>query len=42
MLPDVACMVELPVPAPVASPALVIVETAVLLELQPAEVVRFC
>ena len=42
MLPDAAEIVVLPVPAPVASPALVIVATVVLDELQVAEVLRFC
>ena len=40
--PEVAMIVVLPVPAPAASPALVIVATEVLLELQVTEPVRFC
>ena len=40
--PDAAEIVEEPVPVPVARPALEIVATAVLLELQVAELVRFC
>ena len=40
--PDAAEIVAVPVPAAVASPALVIVATAVLVELQVTELVRFC
>ena len=40
--PEVAEIVVLPVPTPVASPPLVIVATAVLDELQVTELVRFC
>ena len=40
--PDVAEIVVVPVPAAVASPALEIVATAVLVELQVTELVRFC
>jgi len=39
--PDVAMIVVLPVPAPVAKPALVIVATEVLVELQTTEPVMF-
>jgi hypothetical protein len=39
--PDAAEIVVLPVPTPVASPALVIVATAVFVELQVTELVRF-
>jgi hypothetical protein len=40
-VPDVALMVEVPTPAPVASPAAVIVATVVVPELQVAVAVRF-
>jgi len=40
--PEVADIVVLPVATPVASPALVIVATAVFVELQVTELVRFC
>ena len=40
--PEVARIVVLPVATPVASPPLVIVATAVFVELQVTELVRFC
>src|ERR1700733_2890522 len=40
--PELACIVVLPAPTPVASPPLVIVATVVLLEVQLTELVRFC
>ena len=40
--PDTAEIVVLPVATPVASPAPLIVPTAVLVELQVTELVRFC
>ena len=40
--PDVAEIVVEPVPVPVARPPLEIVATAVLVELQVTELVRFC
>jgi hypothetical protein len=40
--PDAADIVVLPVATPVARPALVIVATAVFVELQVTELVRFC
>jgi hypothetical protein len=42
MEPEVARIVVEPVPTPVASPPLVIVATAVFVELQVTELVRFC
>ena len=41
MVPDVALMVALPAATPVANPALLMVATAVLEELQVTELVRF-
>jgi hypothetical protein len=40
--PEVARIVVLPVATPDANPALVIVATAVFVELQVTELVRFC
>jgi hypothetical protein len=40
-VPDVALIVEVPTPAPVASPAALIVATAVVPELHVALLVRF-
>src|SRR5208282_3344245 len=40
--PEVAWMVVLPVVTPVAKPVLLIVATAVLVDVQPTELVRFC
>ena len=42
MAPEAAEIVALPVATPVASPPLVIVATAVFVELQVTELVRFC
>jgi hypothetical protein len=42
MEPEVAVMVALPTPAPVAKPALAIVATAGKDELQVTALVRFC
>ena len=42
MEPEVARIVVLPVATPVASPPLVIVATAVFVELHVTELVRFC
>jgi hypothetical protein len=42
VLPEAAEIVVLPVATPVASPPLVIVATAVFVELQVTELVRFC
>ena len=42
MAPDAAESVVEPVPTPVASPPLVIVATAVFVEPQVTELVRFC
>jgi len=41
-LPEVAWMVALPVPAAVASPAVLLLATVVLSEVQVTELVRFC
>ena len=40
--PELACIVVLPAVTPLANPALVIVATAVVLEFQMTEAVRFC
>jgi hypothetical protein len=40
--PEIAWMVVLPVPTPVAKPAFIIVATLVLLELHVTKLVRFC
>ena len=40
--PEVACIVVLPAATPVARPAAVIVATAVLVEVQATDPVRFC
>jgi hypothetical protein len=40
--PEVACIVALPAPTPVANPALVIVATEVFAELHVTALVRFC
>ena len=40
--PEVAEIVVLPMPTPVANPPLVIVAAAVFVELQVTELVRFC